>query len=194
MSQEEYITTIFNRLQEAILVIDRDYRIVDVNDSACTITQRSREEIIGTHCYKISHLMKGPCFESGTQCPVKEVLETRQKTHVIHKHFSADNTTRWEEIIASPLIKEDGTITHVIEEIRDCTELLKHQEVIKDLKSEIKTLQGMLPMCASCKKIRNDEGYWENVEEYISKTSDAVFTHGLCPTCAEKLYPDYYKK
>ncbi len=60
--------------------------------------------------------------------------------------------------------------------------------------SEIETLQEMLPICANCKKIRNDDGYWENVEEYIGKKSDMVFTHGLCPGCAEELYPDYYKK
>ena len=51
---------------------------------------------------------------------------------------------------------------------------------------EIKTLKGFIPICASCKKIRNDEGYWDQLEAYISKHTDAVFTHGLCPECVEK--------
>jgi DNA-binding response OmpR family regulator len=56
----------------------------------------------------------------------------------------------------------------------------------------IKTLSGMLPICASCKKIRNDTGYWEEVESYVKRHSDAEFTHGICPACARKLYGDLY--
>ncbi|MCB2216345.1 hypothetical protein [Desulfofustis glycolicus] len=56
----------------------------------------------------------------------------------------------------------------------------------------IKTLSGMLPICASCKKIRNDTGSWEEVESYVKRHSDAEFTHGICPNCARKLYGDLY--
>jgi len=59
---------------------------------------------------------------------------------------------------------------------------------------EIKTLRGYIPICASCKKIRDDEGYWEQIEIYIKKHSDAEFTHGVCPDCREKLYGDKFKK
>jgi len=62
---------------------------------------------------------------------------------------------------------------------------------LKDALSKIKTLSGLLPICASCKKIRNDKGYWEQIEEYIRNRSDADFTHGICPDCMKKLYPDY---
>lgn len=60
--------------------------------------------------------------------------------------------------------------------------------------SEVKTLSGLLPICTSCKKIRNDEGYWERIEKYISDRSGALFSHGLCPECVRKLYPDYSQK
>ncbi len=65
----------------------------------------------------------------------------------------------------------------------------------KDLQralSEIRQLQGIIPICASCKKIRNDDGYWQQVEEYIHDHSDAQFTHGLCPECEKIIYPDLY--
>ena len=55
--------------------------------------------------------------------------------------------------------------------------------------SEIKILGGLLPICASCKKIRDDQGYWNQIETYIASHSDAVFTHGICPDCREQLYP-----
>jgi DNA-binding response OmpR family regulator len=60
--------------------------------------------------------------------------------------------------------------------------------------AEIKTLRGFIPICASCKKIRDDEGYWDQLEAYIGKRTDAVFSHSICPECAERLYPEYWKK
>ena len=61
---------------------------------------------------------------------------------------------------------------------------------------EVKTLQGILPICSKCKKIRDDRGYWNQIESYIQKHSDALFTHGICPECEEVLYggEDWYKK
>jgi response regulator RpfG family c-di-GMP phosphodiesterase len=57
---------------------------------------------------------------------------------------------------------------------------------LQEALAEIKTLKGFIPICASCKKIRDDEGYWNQLEAYISKHTDAVFSHGICPDCAEK--------
>ncbi len=59
---------------------------------------------------------------------------------------------------------------------------------------EIKTLRGFLPICASCKKIRDDQGYWTKIETYISEHSGAEFSHGLCPECATRLYGDILGK
>lgn len=57
--------------------------------------------------------------------------------------------------------------------------------------NEIKTLRGLLPICASCKKIRNDEGAWEVIESYLKEHSEAEFSHGICPDCVRKLYPEH---
>ena len=57
---------------------------------------------------------------------------------------------------------------------------------------EVKTLSGFLPICASCKKIRDDKGYWNQIEAYISEHSEAEFSHGICPECCKKLYPDFH--
>ena len=70
------------------------------------------------------------------------------------------------------------------------------ERLIEELQSalaEIKTLQGILPICASCKKIRDDKGYWQHVEMYVRDHSEAEFSHGLCPECARTLYPEYFK-
>ena len=69
----------------------------------------------------------------------------------------------------------------------------EREELIKKLQqtlSEVKTLRGIIPICASCKKIRDDRGYWNQVESYISDHSEAKFSHGICQECSKKLYPD----
>jgi hypothetical protein len=84
--------------------------------------------------------------------------------------------------------------------IRDITEHKRVEEererLIRELQkaiSQVKTLSGMLPICASCKKIRDDKGYWNQIEAYLQRHSDAEFSHSICPECAKKLYPEYYK-
>jgi len=61
---------------------------------------------------------------------------------------------------------------------------------LKEALTRVKVLSGLLPICASCKKIRDDEGYWNQIESYIRDRSDADFSHGICPECKEKLYPE----
>ena len=73
----------------------------------------------------------------------------------------------------------------------------KERELNKKLEdsiNEIRILRGILPICASCKKIRDDKGYWNQIEEYLEQHSEAQFSHGLCPECTEKLYPEFTKK
>jgi len=67
---------------------------------------------------------------------------------------------------------------------------IQNQQLESQLQ-EISALRGILPMCAKCKCIRNDQGYWEQVDHYIMAHSDAEFTHGLCPKCISELYPGY---
>jgi len=65
---------------------------------------------------------------------------------------------------------------------------------LADALAQVKKLSGLLPICANCKKIRDDAGYWQNVEIYIQEHSEADFSHGMCPDCMQELYPDLYDK
>jgi hypothetical protein len=76
------------------------------------------------------------------------------------------------------------TSVYVIDQVR----------LVSALKKEIKTLEGILPICASCKKIRNEDGVYEPMEAYLSRHSEAQFTHGICPECKVKLYPELANK
>jgi HAMP domain-containing protein len=59
---------------------------------------------------------------------------------------------------------------------------------------EVKALRGILPICSSCKKVRSDQGSWQQIESYIREHSEADFSHGICPECARRLYPEYWDK
>jgi PAS domain S-box-containing protein len=98
-------------------------------------------------------------------------------------------------------LKKDGTVFPIqisgktfsykgsiilVTAIRDLTELKKTEE-------EIKILRGILPICASCKKIRDDQGYWNQIDKYIRDHSEAEFSHSICPECCKKLYPELEK-
>jgi GAF domain-containing protein len=68
-------------------------------------------------------------------------------------------------------------------------ELRRVSTELADAAANLKTLSGMLPICGGCKKIRNDGGYWKQVESYIQENTNATFSHGLCPDCSEKYFP-----
>jgi len=70
---------------------------------------------------------------------------------------------------------------------------MENEGLIRELQqalSEVRTLRGFVPICANCKKIRDDEGYWQQIEKYIQERSEARFSHGICPDCADLLYPE----
>lgn len=83
-----------------------------------------------------------------------------------------------------------GVHTDLTEQKKTEEELKKKNQELLDALEEIKTLKGIIPICAKCKKIRDSEGYWQQVEEYISQRTDALFSHSLCENCARQLYPN----
>ncbi len=102
----------------------------------------------------------------------------------------------------SPIVNTDGTISQMAIS-RDITEQQQVREEREKLIDElqealnnIKTLKGLVPICSVCKKIRDDKGYWNQIEEFIESHSNASFSHGTCPECLEKLYgkQDWFMK
>lgn len=77
-------------------------------------------------------------------------------------------------------------------EIQDA--LAAKLEELRLAKDQIKTLRGIVPICANCKKIRDDKGYWNQVEVYVRKHTEAVFSHSICPDCVKELYPEFMAK
>lgn len=103
-----------------------------------------------------------------------------------------------EEMVRDRTIEMEKSNQQLQTEILERKRLEERQaKLIEDLKealNNVKRLQGLIPICASCKKIRDDKGYWEEVESYIHDHSDVEFTHGICPDCMQELYPEFVKK
>jgi hypothetical protein len=105
-------------------------------------------------------------------------------------HEPEDLTERLEYIITSSVFVMIALIIPIWIIIRDFSRLEKTTARLQEALDNIKTLEGLLPICANCKKIRDDEGYWQQAEVYIRNHSEVKISHGICPPCAKKLYPD----
>jgi YesN/AraC family two-component response regulator len=95
-------------------------------------------------------------------------------------------------LMKPPSVEEiERAMIMAVARFADLMELRRLNNELRMALDNIKVLSGLLPICANCKKIRDDKGYWEAVEGYFSKHSDVQFSHGICPDCIEKYYPDF---
>jgi len=108
------------------------------------------------------------------------------------KHAHEDLAERLEYIITSIVFVCIALIIPLGIIIRDFARLEKTTKRLQGALDNIKTLEGLLPMCANCKNIRDDDGYWQQVEVYIRQHSKAQFSHSICPKCAHQLYPGLF--
>jgi len=166
-------------------------RIIDANAAACSFYQYPKQQIIFMNITDINIQSPDKIFEE----MAKAKLEKRN--HFNFQHMLSTGEIRDVEVYCSPVVIDDQQILFSV--VHDISERKKREqereELIMKLEgalSEIKTLKGILPICASCKKIRDDEGYWKQIESYISEHSGAEFSHGICPECARTLYPEAF--
>ncbi len=89
------------------------------------------------------------------------------------------------------IIGTGGISTDITERKQLETELLESNKKLSKAIDKVKLLSGFLPICASCKKIRDDKGYWTQIESYIRDHSEAEFSHSMCPECAKRIYPEF---
>ncbi|MDI6739996.1 MAG: PAS domain S-box protein [Candidatus Edwardsbacteria bacterium] len=177
-----------------IVITDLEANIQYVNQAFASVTGYSREEAIG----KNPRMLKsGWTTEEGYQ-RMWQVLTTGG-TWKGEFHNKKNGELYWEQAIITSIrdeqgkpafymaIKEDITMRRALEEERE--RLLAK---LQDSLDNIKTLKGLIPICSSCKKIRNDQGYWQQVEVYVADHTGADFSHGLCDECAHKLYAAYF--
>jgi PAS domain S-box-containing protein len=141
---EEFVRSILDTVDEGFIVIDRDYRILTANKAYCGQVSMHCYEVIGKHCYEISHKISRPCYEEGEECAVRYVFATGKPHAVSHKHTDSDGHVLYVETKGFPIKDASGNVTSVIETINNITEKhLLEEERLKTQKLEsIGTLAG----------------------------------------------------
>lgn len=185
---------ILDAIADPVLVVSPSFRIVYMNAAARARYGAADLEGGARHCHAIFHGGARPCGEDGASCPVRAVLETGAPSRIVHDHVGPDGAFAAEEVVASPLFAEDGSLVGVVETVRGAAGLLASKEVAEHMRAELDLLRGILPTCAGCKRIRTADGRWQEIEAYVAEHSGAEFSHGLCPACLDRLYPDFREK
>ncbi|MFC1837706.1 hypothetical protein ACFLYW_03395 [Thermodesulfobacteriota bacterium] len=149
------------------------------------------------------------CYESRPgpnchtdNCPLRQIVNGKDKVSIESQKFSSTKTEASTFILTARSFKNaDGKLLGVVTSFQNITKRIKAENAKAELIDELQKaldrvhlLGGLLPICASCKKIRDDRGYWNQIETYIRDHSEAEFSHGICPDCAQELYPEFYEK
>ena len=188
-TSEEKYRLLFEQSRDAIVIVTSDGRFIDVNPAY--------ERLLGYCRDEINELTAENMWCDGKERNRwKEVME--EKGFVIDyecRQCRKDGTEIITHLTSTQRRETDGRI--IYQSIcRDITPRKRieaeREQLIADLQkalAEVKTLSGMLPICASCKRIRDDQGYWQQIDSYITAHSETQFSHGVCPECAKVLYP-----
>jgi len=188
------LENIIDSIPDFFSIHDLDQKIVTANKTLADFLGVTKKEIVGKFCYEVFHDTKTPwigcahlrCIDS--KKPVTEIIDD-------------PNIGIPLMICCSPYYGQNGELegtVHIAKNISDQHLVAQENEkLISELNkalADIKKLSGFLPICASCKKIRDDKGYWNEVEAYIKKHSTIEFSHSICPGCVAKLYPEFQGK
>lgn len=195
--------------QEALQKFDRLFRMnpapmavsnmpgqefIEVNEAWLKTLGYTAAEVIGKRSPEL-HLF----VDLDEQLKVAEQLRTTGSVRDVELRVRAKNGRVLYGLFSGEIIANQGKsyFLTVMNDItaRKAAEAERH-ETIRELRAalaEIRDLQGILPICASCKKVRDDTGYWEQVESYVSRHTGAQFSHGVCPDCIKTLYPEFHR-
>lgn len=191
----KYMENIIDTVRESLLILDSDMQIISANRSFYKKFMITKEEIEGELLFNISN-------KQWNIPELRVLLEDILPKNSVFNDFEVDCNfqsmgNRIMYLNARKMVDDKKDSVIILLAIEDVTErinaerdLKKKNEELEAALSEIKTLKGIIPICSYCKKIRDDKGYWEQVEVYVHNHSDADFSHSICPECLKEHYPD----
>lgn len=195
---QSYLENLLNYANAPIIVWDPQFRITRFNRAFERLTAKNSDKVLG----KQLEILFPDDRRKEAMAHIRRTMTGERWESVEIPILRAGGTVRTVLWNSATLYAADGkAVVATIAQGQDITERIlveeEHAKLIVELQdalAKVKTLSGLIPICASCKKVRDDEGYWHQVETYIHEHSEAEFTHGLCPDCVKKLYPEFYKK
>ena len=188
---EENFRRIVTTVGEGIVQLDGDHRIAFANRSFAAMLGYRVEEVVGRPFASFFFPEDVEDFnrrQDQRQQGRDERFERRFRTR--------EGKAVWAIVSASPLVGGDGSVRGSYGAITDITERKEAETRLREANGQlrrameqVKTLRGIVPICMHCKKIRDDKGYWNQVEVYVRNHTEAEFSHGLCPDCLSRFYP-----
>ncbi len=190
-AKEEWERT-FDTVPALIMILDCEHRIVRANKATGDRLGTSPQELVGRSFFECIHGEDA----APPSCPHSKLLADGMAHHI---EATEERIGGVFEVTVSPLHDSEGRLLGSVHVAHDITDRKRAEEdrerlidQLQEALTEVKRLSGLLPICASCKKIRDDKGYWRQVEEYIREHSEAEFSHSICPECAKRLYPEFF--
>jgi PAS domain S-box-containing protein len=187
-----HLAALVESCADAIISKTLDGEVKSWNKGAERLFGYAAQEVLGS---KISILIPPDCLNEEPEF-IEKLRRGERIEHFETVRQRKDGKRIDVSLTLSPVIDTTGTIIGISTIAQDIAERKQSEEErdnlllkLVDALEQIKHLQGMLPICAACHKIRNDEGYWDCLETYFQEHSDLKFTHGLCPQCLDQLYP-----
>ncbi len=192
---EARFRSIFDQSGVGIYLATPDGKIIESNPAFQAMLGYSRGELASLGVLDLSH----PDDREAERQAGCELLAGSRKSYELDKRcLRRDGVPVWVHFTGSLIRNTQGSIALVIGMVEDVTGRKQAEEererLIQDLQKalgEVHALSGLLPICSRCKKIRDDQGYWKQVEVFIEEHAQVQFSHGICPTCMKKLYADY---
>ena len=185
LRERNLLRTLIDNLPDFIYVKDAERRFITANPAVARLMGvKSPDDLIGKRDEDFYP------ERAAAQFKADEEKVFHGEPVISKSEPNTDHHGRVTEILTTkvPLRDNAGKIVGLVGISRDITELKQRERDLQETLSQVKTLQGLLPICAFCHKIRNDDGRWEKLESYISSRTDTSFTHGFCPDCGEKHY------
>jgi len=185
---EELYESLFENNHSIMLIIHPENgNILDANVAACEYYGYTKDEITNMRIMDINTLSEEQVLKE-----MKKAKLAKRKTFIFCHRLSSGEI-KDVEVFSGPITLHSGKVLYSI--INDISERKTYEQErerlitkLEQALAEIKTLRGILPICATCKKIRDDKGSWNKIETYIRTHSEAEFTHGICPECIGEYY------
>jgi PAS domain-containing protein len=186
---EDSLAAVLDAIPSPILVVDDEVQILSYNLAASQLLGQNPELVLRRRAGEILHCLHSTEVPEGcgraapcSDCPVRNsVNESVHGQRVVRKKARMQLVSEGQPVelyllvTTAPFTCQDRSLVLLI--LEDISELME--------------LKSILPICFGCKKIRNDQEYWQSVEKYFNEHLDLEFTHGLCPECAKKMYEEY---
>jgi PAS domain S-box-containing protein len=195
-NNQEELQIIMDSSPVMIFYKNNENRFIRVNNALAAATGLPKEAMEGKTGFELF-----PNLAKSYWRDDKEVIESGKPKIGIIEPIEAATGTRWVRTDKIPFRDNQGRIVGIIGFAVDITERKRMEEALEEERrrlqqalDEVRTLRGIVPICAKCKKIRDDKGFWNQVERYVGDHTEARFSHGICPDCAKELYPGLQSK